>query len=401
MKKILLLGGSAQQVIAITTAKKLGYYTILCDYLPDNPGQYVANEFHLISTTDKEEVLQLAKDKCIDGVVAYSSDPAAPTAAYVAEKLSLPGLPFHVAESFCNKNLFREYLRKNGFNTPKCIVLSPSSDVSVIETMIFPIIVKPSDSSGSKGVTVLHDKEGFYEARDYAAKASRNSVLIAEEFIVRDHPDVIEAEIFVVNGRVTIWGLMNTVRDSNTNPLLPAAYSYPLNISEDRVELVRAEVQRLVSTTGAQYGAFNIEMVITRDNKLYFLDAGPRNGGNELPEFIGMISKGNLVEATINAAMGEYGSLTSLSLEGKSNGFWGMMVLHSDKSGIFQRIDYDDLAKKHLVRESYFKKRGDSIGAFCISRDAIGLAYFEFPDAITRDEIMNDFDGKHIEIIVS
>ena len=401
MKKILLLGGSAQQVIAITTAKKLGYYTILCDYLPDNPGQYVANEFHLISTTDKEEVLQLAKDKCIDGVVAYSSDPAAPTAAYVAEKLSLPGLPFHVAESFCNKNLFREYLRKNGFNTPKCIVLSPSSDVSVIETMIFPIIVKPSDSSGSKGVTVLHDKEGFYEARDYAAKASRNSVLIAEEFIVRDHPDVIEAEIFVVNGRVTIWGLMNTVRDSNTNPLLPAAYSYPLNISEDRVELVRAEVQRLVSTTGAQYGAFNIEMVITRDNKLYFLDAGPRNGGNELPEFIGMISKGNLVEATINAAMGEYGSLTSLSLDGKSNGFWGMMVLHSDKSGIFQRIDYDDLAKKHLVRESYFKKRGDSIGAFCISRDAIGLAYFEFPDAITRDEIMNDFDGKHIEIIVS
>ena len=93
MKKLLLLGGSAQQVIAIENAKKLGYYTILCDYLTDNPGQYVADKFYLDSTTDKEKILQIAENEKIDGIVAYASDPAAPTAAFVAEKLGLPTNP--------------------------------------------------------------------------------------------------------------------------------------------------------------------------------------------------------------------------------------------------------------------------------------------------------------------
>ena len=83
MKKILLLGGSAQQIVAIETAKRLGLYTVLCDYLPDNPGQYVADKFYLVSTTDKEAVLAAAQAEDVDGVLAYASDPAAPTAAYV------------------------------------------------------------------------------------------------------------------------------------------------------------------------------------------------------------------------------------------------------------------------------------------------------------------------------
>ena len=79
MKKILLLGGSAQQIVAIETAKRLGYYTLLCDYLTDNPGQYHADKFYLVSTTDKNAVLEVAKNEKVDGVLAYASDPAAPT----------------------------------------------------------------------------------------------------------------------------------------------------------------------------------------------------------------------------------------------------------------------------------------------------------------------------------
>ena len=83
-KKILLLGGSPQQVIAIQTAKKMGYYTVLCDYLPDNPGQHEADVFYLVSTTDKEAVHNVAIAEAVDGILAYASDPAAPTAAPVA-----------------------------------------------------------------------------------------------------------------------------------------------------------------------------------------------------------------------------------------------------------------------------------------------------------------------------
>lgn len=93
MKKLLLLGGSAQQIIAIETAKRLGYSTVLCDYLPDNPGQHHADRFYLVSTTDKDAVLEVAQNEHIDDVFAHISDLAATTAVYVAGALGLLSNP--------------------------------------------------------------------------------------------------------------------------------------------------------------------------------------------------------------------------------------------------------------------------------------------------------------------
>lgn len=400
MKKILLLGGSAQQVIAIETAKRLGYYTVLCDYLPDNPGQYAADKFYLVSTTDKDAVLKVAEAEKVDGIVAYSSDPAAPTAAYVAEKMELPGIPYETAHSFCEKHLFRKFLEDNGFNIPKALAVSENTGLSELEGMEFPLIIKPTDSSGSKGVTVIETPEEFENALSYAKKFSRNGVQIAEEFIQRDHPHVIEAEIFVVDGEVTVWGLMNSVRDRYTNPLLPAAYAYPLTVSDERFELVKREVGRLVKCSNVKYGAFNIEMIITKADKLYFLDAGPRNGGNILPEFIGGIKNQNLVEATVYAAMGEYDKLRNLSLDGKEGGYWGMSVLHTADDGILDRVDYSDTAEKCLFREEFFIKPGSEVHSFKVSRNAVGLALFKFPNEETRDKILGDFRGEEIKIVL-
>ncbi len=400
MKKILLLGGSGQQIIAIEKAKKLGYYTVLCDYLPDNPGRLVADKYYQISTTDRDAILKIAMDEDIGGIVAYSSDPAAPTAAYVSEKLLLPGIPYSIANTFCNKHLFRKYLLENRFNVPRTRILSNNSTLNDIKDLSFPVVIKPTDSSGSKGVSVIQFQSDFERAFKKALAISKNGAILAEEFIIRDHPDVIEAEIFVIEGTIKVWGLMNSVRDKYTNPLLPAAYSYPLSISKDRLRLVKDEVSRLISSTGVQYGAFNIEMVISKDEKLYFLDAGPRNGGNELPEFISSIAESDLVETTLLSAMGEYEKIKDIRLDISENGYWGMIVLHSDKEGTFERVEYDELALKYLYRESYFKKRGEHIRSFEISRDAIGLAYFHFPNMEIRDAVINDVSFQHVKIVL-
>ena len=104
-----MLGGSLYQTYAIKKAKKMGYYVISCDYLPSNPGHKYSDEYYNVSTTDKEAVLKLAKDLQVDGVVAYASDPAAPTAAYVCEQLGLPTSPFKSVEILSNKDLFRQF----------------------------------------------------------------------------------------------------------------------------------------------------------------------------------------------------------------------------------------------------------------------------------------------------
>ncbi|MBQ5637429.1 MAG: hypothetical protein IIV06_00050, partial [Alistipes sp.] len=119
MKKILLLGGSAQQLVAIRAAKQLGYYTVVCDYLPDNPGQYIADKFYGISTTDVEAVYEVAQTEKVDGILAYASDPAALPAAIVAERLGLPTNPAKSVEILGLKYPWRQFLQDNNFACPK------------------------------------------------------------------------------------------------------------------------------------------------------------------------------------------------------------------------------------------------------------------------------------------
>ena len=392
-KKILLLGGSLAQTIAIKKAKELGYYTVLCDFLPDNPGQYIADSFYLVSTTDKDAVLKVAQDERIDGIVAYSSDPAAPTAAYVANKMGLPGMNYDIVRSFCEKHLFRKFLIENKFNVPLSIEIKLPYKLEDIDysKFHFPVIVKPTDSSGSKGVTVLEDPNGLIDALDYAKEYSRNGMLIIEEFIVRDHPYVIEAEIFTLNGKVVTWGLINSIRDRESNPLLPAAYSYPLDITDDRKAIVRSEVSRLVAATGNTSGAFNIEMIIDKHNRLFFLDAGPRNGGNMLPEFISMIAQKDIITATLKVAMGDTDNI-NVSFDGEEGGFWGLGVLHTSKAGRFKGINYSTLAKNSLLRENIQKEIGDSVRPFERCNDLVGLNFFHFQSKKEMDDVMCHMD---------
>lgn len=389
MKKILLLGGSAAQLIAIETAKRLGYYTVVCDYLPDNPGQHIADSFHLVSTTDKDAVLAVAREEQVDGVVAYSSDPAAPTAAYVAGKMGLVGLDYDVVRHFCEKNLFREFLQEHGFNVPRSVALNAPYKLDAVDLSEFryPLIVKPTDSSGSKGITVITDQGELEKALSYAREFSRNGTLIIEEFIQRDHPHVIEAEIFAVDGKVVSWGLINSIRDASSNPLLPAAYTYPLQLPEERIAIVKREVSRLVAACCHASGAFNIEMIIDRDNRLFFLDAGPRNGGNMLPEFISMISRKDIVAATIETAMGN-GASIDVALNGRDGGFWGLGVLHSSVAGKFDGVVYAEKAKSCLVRENVQRKRGADIRPFERCNDLVGLSFFHFQSQADMDEVM-------------
>lgn len=388
-KKIMLLGGSAAQLIAIKTAKELGYTTIVCDYLPDNPGQYIADKFYLISTTDKEAILEVAKSEKIDGIVAYSSDPAAPTAAFVANSMNLPGLDYDIVRHFCEKQLFREFLIRNNFSVPQSIEISMPYNFETIDIsrLKFPVIVKPTDSSGSKGITVLNDSARIEEALKYASEYSRNDTLIIEEFIQRDHPYVIEAEIFVLNGEVVSWGLINSIRDKESNPLLPAAYSYPLDLPKNRKDIVKKEISRLIHAIGRPSGAFNIEMILDKSDDLYFLDAGPRNGGNMLPEFISMISRKDIVAATILNAMGDTTDL-DVALDGESGGYWGLGVLHTNSDGLFKSIEYSDQAKKALIREEIQKKPGENVKPFLRCNDLVGLNFFSFDSKEEMDNVM-------------
>lgn len=381
-KKILLLGGSAQQIIAIETAKRLGYYTILCDYLTDNPGQYHADKFYLVSTTDKEAVLKVAEDEAINGIVAYASDPAAPTAAYVAEKLDLPGNPFETVNTFCNKDQFRRFLENNGFNTPQFKSFTNVQDVN-IRGIDFPVIVKPVDSSGSKGVTVVRDSRNIQKAVDFAFSFSHSHRIVIENFIEKAHPYLIGGDIFVKDGKVVLWGLLNCHRDNHVNPLVPVGKSFPVELAPEDEQLARMTLQKMVTCSGFRTGAMNVELVIDKNHQCWLLDIGPRNGGNMIPDLLGYIFGIDIIEMTIKAAMGEVIS---------EEVYYATHNLHADRDGIFQDVVFDSELDQYIIQRNIYKKTGDMIHVFSNASDSLGIVFMRFPNKKIMDYFLNSIN---------
>jgi len=383
MKKILLLGGSAQQIVAIRTARKHGYYTVLCDYLTDNPGQYEADKFYLVSTTDKDAVLKVATDEKVDGILAYASDPAAPTAAYVAEKLGLPTNPYESVETLCNKDRFRAFLKKNGFNTPNSAGYSDKN----VDTSLFslPVIIKPVDSSGSKGATVLNSWEGLDKALDFAFSFSRSHRVIVEEFIEKKHEYLIGGDIFVADGKVILWGLLNCHRDSAVNPLVPVGKSYPLMLDRTDEDEVKSTLQRIVDKLGLRFGSVNVELVVDKSNKVWPIDIGPRAGGNMIPDLLGMIFGTDVVEMAVLAAMGE-----KVCPEIKEDiPYFATHNLHSDQNGIYESIEFSDELERYIVKKCLYKKSGDTVEYFDNAAKALGIIFLKFEDQKTMKYILD------------
>ncbi|MCD8354640.1 MAG: ATP-grasp domain-containing protein [Clostridiales bacterium] len=389
MKKILLLGGSAQQVIAIETAKRLGFYTVLCDYLTDNPGQYAADRFYLVSTTDKEAVLKVAEKEKIDGVLAYASDPAAPTAAYVAEKLGLPGNPYESVQILCNKDKFRRFLQENGFCAPVSNGYAAQQEIEKdICRYRLPVIVKPVDSSGSKGATVLHSWDGLSQAAEFAFSFSRTHRLIVEEYIEKKHKYLIGGDIFVYEGKVIQWGLMNCHRDNRVNPLVPVGKSYPLLLSEVDTEHVKDTLQRMVDKLGIVSGPMNVELVVDQNDRVWPIDIGPRSGGNMIPDLLGMIFDTDVVEMSVRVAMGMPIDIQ----ETKGTLYYATHNLHTAENGAFEGIEYSEELKEHIVKECVYKKPGDPVEYFDNAAKAIGIIFLKFKNQEEMDFMLENIN---------
>lgn len=374
-QKILLLGGSAQQVIAIETARRMGYYTVLCDYLPDNPGQYVADRYYNVSTTDVEAVYEVARNEGVSGILAYASDPAALPAAIVAERLGLPTNPSKSVEILGVKHLWRNFLQNNGFACPGNFTIHPDTPLveimSKIQSLRFPVVIKPTDSSGSKGVTVLENLREIEKAIHLADSYSRNKVLIVEEFISNAFHSVIGGDIFVQDGHIVLFGEMSCIRDDAWGGLIPIGERRPSGLSRRQMNKLHAELQRLVAMLDIRFGELNIEVLLDSKDDVHFLELGPRAGGNMIPIQLSDAFGVDLVKANISAAMG---CNPELELDEKA-GCYFTYVLHSHSDGVFKGVEFSEEIAGNVYRKVLYKKYGDRVEAFDGAGKAIGIVF--------------------------
>ena len=283
MKKVLLLGGSMYILPVIEAVHNLGYYAITCDYLPENIAHKYSDEYHNVSIIDKDAVLELARELKIDGIMSFACDPGVETAAYVAEKLNLPSNPYKSVEILQNKALFRAFLNENGFNVPKAKgYTSWQEAANDASGFSWPVIIKPTDSAGSKGVTKIYNVENLREAAEYAINFSKSKSFIMEEFIEKAGNSS-DTDSFSINGELVYSSFSDQRFDDNAaNPYTPSAYSWPSTMPDEVQKELRNEIQRLFRLLEIKTSLFNIETRLGTDGKAYIMEVSPRGGGNRL-----------------------------------------------------------------------------------------------------------------------
>jgi biotin carboxylase len=377
MKKALLLGGSFFQVPSVQRARELGYYVITCDNVPTNPGHAFAHEYHNVSTTDKEGVLELARRLKVDGVVCYASDPAAPTAAYVCERMGFPTHPYDSVEILCNKDRFRKFLTDNDFFTPKAIGYAASEQGEVnLSQFSLPVIVKPVDSSGSKGVTKVVAPELLPEAIQYALSFSRCKRFVVEEFI-EPVGYLMSGDGFSWNGKL-VFRLFNNDhrRAAPHNPYITIALSTPFQHSTAVQDKMHSELQRAFDLLGLQHGTYNFDIRVCQNGEPMIMEIGPRSGGNCIPELSQLATGIDMIKLAIQAAMGEDCGHVRMV---EPTGFWSSYVLHSNETGILKAIEIDpEFRQKHLVSMELMIQPGSPVKAFQNSSETVGILLLRF-----------------------
>lgn len=390
MKRILFLGGAPTQIPPIEYALEQGHYVITCDYLPENPGHKLAHEYHNVSTTDKEAVLALAETLNIDGIVAYASDPSAPTAAYVSEKLGLPGNPYSSVEILARKDLFRAFIEKHGFNTPRSQSFYDIDEARIwLEEIGIPAFIKPVDSSGSKGVTGLEDKSRFDEAFTHALQFSREKKVVVEEAIIRKGYQV-AGDGFVVDGELVFRCWADEHFDKLCNGLVPIGQTFPTSHDQNLLDTAHKETQRLLTLLDMKTGALNFDFLFSDDGKFYFLELGPRNGGCLIPEVIRHSTNIDLIKYTVDAALG----LDCSALEMKpTQGYWSSYMVHSLEEGKFKELWLSERAQKYIVEQNVQIKAGDQVHKYSGSHDTLGTMILKYPSLEVMLDMVDNMEN--------
>ncbi len=392
-KKLMLLGGIRYLLPVIKAAHEQGYYVITADYIPDNIAHKYSDEYVNVSIIDKDAVLKVAQEKQIDGIMSFGVDPGVVSASYVQNKMGLPSFgPFESVDILQNKDKFRAFLAKNGFNVPQAKGFdSVEAAMEEIYWYPWPVIVKPTDAAGSKGVTRVDKAEDLKPALEYAMEHSISGHIIVEEFIDKQGCSS-DTDSFSEDGKLKFVSFCAQRFDTEaTNPYTPAAYSWPSTFTKEQEEYLASEIQRLISLLDLKTSVYNIETRIGTNGKPYIMELTPRGGGNRLCEMLRYATGVDMITAIIRAVVGD--PVLEPIQQKPYNGHWAEIILHADKEGLFDHLEISKDLPAEIVEEDLWVAKGDKVESFEGANNAIGTLVLKFQTAEALEQaITHQFD---------
>lgn len=304
MKKLAIIGAAYYQRPLYLKAKEMGLYVLGFAWKDGAVCAELADEYYDISVTEKEQILKICEEKHIDGVCTIASDVAAPTVAYVAEQMGLIGNSYECALRANNKYLMRKAFTKAGVPCPQYWCLTNLSTLNITHyTSHLPLIVKPSDRSGSLGVVKVEREEELIPAIKAAQEYSFKHEAMVEQFIEGRE---ISVEFISYNG--VHYPLQITDKVTTEAPhFVELAHHQPADLTKAQYEEIYELTKRALTALGVTNGASHSEYRITKDGKIYVMEIGARMGGDFIGAAMVQLSTGyDFVKGVIEVALGEF-----------------------------------------------------------------------------------------------
>ncbi|BDR72880.1 hypothetical protein K144316041_15880 [Clostridium tetani] len=302
MKTILILGAGQFQVPLIKKAKELGYKTIVTDYDSKAEGFKFADIALHISTLDKEKTLQVAKRYNIDGILTTSDFPVR-TVAYVCEKMNLIGLSSRAAEISTDKFLLRECMKKNNIPCPRYLLVNDKKDIcnKKLEGFEFPLIIKPVDSSASRGVCKVYNLQELKLAYEESYHYSKSGKVILEEFL--DGPEY-SVETLTQNGTNNIVAI--TEKHTSGYPhSVEDRHIVPAYLNKEQEYKIKDMVNKIINAIRIDNSSSHAEIKLTEKGPV-LIEIGSRLGGDYITSDLVPLSTGiDMLENIINISIGK------------------------------------------------------------------------------------------------
>lgn len=364
-KKLLILGASEIQIPLVLLAKELGCFTIVADYNPNAPAFEYADKKLIISTNDAPRLLKAAIDDKIDGVLTTSDYPVR-SVAYICDKLGLSGLTIKSSILCTDKYLLRQHLAQNQFLVPQFKIIKPNETVYDVD--FFPCVIKPVDSSGSRGVQKVNNLAELIEAYDQALKYSNSGAVLVEEFIEGDEFSI---ETLTQNGDTTIVAITGkTIVGDKGIFFVEDRHVIPAYISDKEESAISETVLNVIKTLNLGNSPTHTELKLNSKG-IYIIEIGARLGGDFITSDLVPLATGiDMLENAINIALNKNINATK-SIEKYS----GIQFITSENYMLIENfLKYENpLIVKQLIKpfkDVQLKSSFDRLGYFIVQANS-------------------------------
>jgi biotin carboxylase len=300
MKKLAIIGASYLQLPLVLKAKNMGIETHCFAWEDGAVCKDIANFFYPISIIDKEEILKICQRLDIDGITSIASDAAVPTICYVADKLGLISNSYKDALVATDKYLMRQRFTEFNVLSPRYVIANKHYSIT---NFCFPLIVKPTDRSGSRGVKKVENEIEIKVAVERAKHESFTHQAIIEEYITGSEVSV---ETISWQGKHYILAITDKVTTGEPY-FVELEHHQPSQLSDEVQENIKTETIKALNALNVNYGASHSEFIITQEGKVYAIEVGARMGGDFIGSDLVRLSTGyDFVKAVIDVAFGQF-----------------------------------------------------------------------------------------------